>query len=94
MNSSFSSLRRNACDDWRPLFSGGVANDQRARAALLGTEKKPALTVSGIFRIHEYEAITQVEIRDLSPDQLRIWRNGAQTGRRSLSEHCRRQARE
>ena len=30
--------------------------------------------VSGIF--HEYEAITRVEIRDLSPDQLRIWRNG------------------
>jgi hypothetical protein len=56
------------------LFSSGVANDQGARAALLGTEKKPAFAVSGIF--HEYEAITQVEIRDLSPDQLRIWRNG------------------
>ncbi len=30
--------------------------------------------VSEIF--HEYEAITQVEIRDSPPDQLRIWRDG------------------
>ena len=56
------------------LFTNGVANDQGARAALLGTEKKPALVVSQIF--HEYEVIAQVEIRDMSPDQLRIWRNG------------------
>lgn len=56
------------------LFSGGVANDKGARAAVLGLEKKPPFTVSEIF--HEYEAITQVEIRDFSPDQLRIWRNG------------------
>lgn len=56
------------------LFSGGAANDQGARAALLGTEKKHIFTASLVFE--EYEAITQVETRDLSPDQLRIWRNG------------------
>jgi hypothetical protein len=30
------------------LFSGGAANDQGARAALLGTEKRPAFLVSQV----------------------------------------------
>jgi integrase len=55
------------------LFSGGLANDQGARVALLGTAQKPPLKVSEIFQ--EFESISQVEIRDLSPGQLRIWRN-------------------
>lgn len=56
------------------LFTNGAANDPGARAAVLGTESKPPFLVSQIF--HEYEIISQVEIRDMSPDQLRIWRNG------------------
>jgi integrase len=56
------------------LMVKGLANDAGARAALLGTEKRPALKLSKVFV--EYEAITKDEVRDLSPDQLRIWRNG------------------
>jgi integrase len=56
------------------LFSLGVANDHGARVALLGTEKRPALVLSKLF--DEYETLTRDEIRDFSPDQLRIWRNG------------------
>jgi integrase len=56
------------------LFAHGMANDRQARSALLGTEKKPVFSVSQIFQ--EYEEITKVEIRDMSPEQLRIWRNG------------------
>ena len=56
------------------LFSRGVANDSGARAALLGTEKRPALILSKLFE--EYEDLTKNEIKDFSPDQLRIWRNG------------------
>jgi hypothetical protein len=55
------------------LVSTGTAKDREARFALLGGEKKPALSISKIF--HEYETISQVEIRDQSPGQLRIWRN-------------------
>jgi integrase len=56
------------------LVAKGVANDAGARAALLGTQKRPALKLSKVFI--EYEALTKNEVRDLSPDQLRIWRNG------------------
>jgi integrase len=55
------------------LFSLGVANDQGARVALLGTEKRPALMLSKLF--DEYETLTKDENRDFSADQLRIWRN-------------------
>jgi hypothetical protein len=67
-------------DRLEALFSGGMANEPVARAALLGTEKKPALKVSELF--HEYETISQVEIRDQSSGQLRIWRN---TRKRAVS---------
>jgi integrase len=56
------------------LVAKGMATDPGARAALLGTEKRPAVMVSKVFV--EYEAITKNEVKDLSPDQLRIWRNG------------------
>jgi integrase len=56
------------------LFSLGVANDHGARAAVLGTAKRHALILSKLF--DEYETLTRDEIRDFSPDQLRIWRNG------------------
>ena len=39
------------------LMVKGVANDASARAALLGTEKRPALKLSKVFV--EYEAITR-----------------------------------
>lgn len=56
------------------LVAKGATNDPAARAALLGTEKRPAFALSRLFE--EYELAVRDEIRDLSPDQLRIWRNG------------------
>ena len=44
------------------------------RAALLGTEKRPAFPLSKLFE--EFEQVVAEEIKDLSPEQLRIWRNG------------------
>jgi hypothetical protein len=54
------------------LVAKGLANDPGARAALLGTEKRPAFLLSGLFE--EYQAIIGDEIKDLSPEQRRIWR--------------------
>jgi len=56
------------------LVANGLSNDAGARAALLGTQKRPAFKLSKLFE--EYEAATKDEVKDLSPDQLRIWRNG------------------
>lgn len=56
------------------LVAKGLTNDTGARAALLGTKKRPAIMLSKLFV--EYEAATKDEVKDLSPDQLRIWRNG------------------
>jgi integrase len=56
------------------LVVNGLTNDAGARAALLGLEKRPAFKLSKLFE--EYEEATKGEVRDLSPDQLRIWRNG------------------
>jgi len=56
------------------LVTNGLTNDAGARAALLGLEKRPAFKLSKLFE--EYEEATKGEVKDLSPDQLRIWRNG------------------
>lgn len=56
------------------LVANGLVNDTGARAALLGIEKKPTFMLSELFV--EYEAMTKDEVRDLSPDQRRIWQNG------------------
>ena len=56
------------------LVTNGLTNDAGARAALLGTQKRPLFKLSALFE--EYEAATKDEVKDLSPDQLRIWRNG------------------
>jgi len=56
------------------LVAKGLANDNEARSALLGAVKKPAIQLSDLFV--EYEAMTKDEVRDLSPDQRRIWQNG------------------
>src|SRR5580704_11255436 len=44
------------------LVTKGVANDATARAALLGTEKRPALRLSKLF--DEYQALTKDEVKD------------------------------
>jgi integrase len=56
------------------LVTKGISNDAGARAALLGTAKRPVCMLSRLF--DEYEAMTKDEVKDLSPAQLRIWRNG------------------
>jgi integrase len=56
------------------LVAKRLVNDDGARTALLGTQKRPAFGLSALFE--EYEAATKDEVKDLSPDQLRIWRNG------------------
>ncbi|WP_229173529.1 hypothetical protein [Bradyrhizobium ivorense] len=55
------------------LVAKDLVNDQGAREAVLGLKKKPVFKVSKIF--DEYEAETKDQVLDLSPDQLRIWRN-------------------
>jgi integrase len=56
------------------LVVKGLVNDSGAREALLGTMPPPSFSLSRLFT--EYEAITRDEVKDLSADQLRIWRNG------------------
>jgi integrase len=56
------------------LIRNGVANDVDARAALLGTEKAHVFKLSKLFE--QYEAVVRDEIKEFSPDQRRIWRNG------------------
>jgi integrase len=56
------------------LVSKDLVNDGGARAAVLGLEKRPVFKVSKLFE--EYQAETTDQVLDLSPDQLRIWRNG------------------
>ena len=55
------------------LVAKGLTNDATAREALLGTAKRPSFNLSRLFK--EYEAATKDEVRDMSPDQMRIWRN-------------------
>ncbi len=56
------------------LVAKGLANDPVARTALLGTEKRPAFALSKLFE--EYQSLIGDEIRDLSPEQFRIWKTG------------------
>jgi len=56
------------------LFQKGLVQEPSARAALLGTEKRPAFMLSKLFV--EYEAAIKDETKDFSPNQLRVWRNG------------------
>jgi len=55
------------------LVARGATNDAVARAALLGTVKRPAFALSKLFE--EYETMTRDEVRDFSPNQRRVWRN-------------------
>jgi integrase len=56
------------------LVAKGLIIDPNACAALLGTAPRPSFKLSQLFE--EYEAATKDEVKDMSPDQLRIWRNG------------------
>jgi integrase len=56
------------------IVANGLVNDPGARVALLGTEKRPAFKLSRLFE--EYEELTKDEVRDLSPNQLRVFING------------------
>jgi integrase len=56
------------------LVTKGLANDRSAREALLGTAQPPSFNLSRLFE--EYESATKDEVKDMSPDQIRIWRNG------------------
>jgi integrase len=56
------------------LVAKGLTHDPAAREALLGTVQRPSFNLSRLFE--EYEAATKDEVKDLSRDQLRIWRNG------------------
>jgi integrase len=55
------------------LVGKGVADQPAARAAVLGTEKRPIPNLSRLFE--EFEALVADEIKALSPEQRRIWRN-------------------
>lgn len=56
------------------LVTKGLTSDSVAREALLGTAPRPSFNLSRLFE--EYESATKDEVKDMSPDQLRIWRNG------------------
>jgi integrase len=56
------------------LVRKGVADKPVARAAALGTEKRPIPMLSRLF--DEFEKLVADEIKDFSPEQLRIWRTG------------------
>lgn len=60
-------------DRLETLVARGVASDPVARAAVLGTQKRPVFPLSKLF--DEYEAMTKLEVKDFSPNQLRVWRN-------------------
>jgi hypothetical protein len=55
------------------LVAKGLVTDPTARAAVLGTAAPCGIKLSSLF--DEYQGVTGHEIKDLSPDQLRIWRN-------------------
>ena len=71
-------------DRLEALVANGLINDPGARAALLGTEKRPAFKLSRLF--DEYEELTKDEVRDLSPNQLRVFTNGRKRALDDLSK--------
>ena len=56
------------------LVSAGAVEDPGARAALLGTEKRPAIKLSEVFP--KFEKQSQTDTKEMSPNQLRRWQNG------------------
>jgi integrase len=60
-------------DRLETLVARGLVDDRGARAAVLGTEKRPIPLLSKLF--DEFEDMTKDEVRGYSRNQLRIWRN-------------------
>jgi integrase len=74
-NSDLIALPQEKClERLEALVAKGLTSDPVAREALLGTAQRPSFALSRLFE--EYESATKDEVKDLSPDQLRIWRNG------------------
>jgi len=48
-------------------------DDEQLHAAVLGGEPEPELSLSGLFE--RFETITAAERRNMSPDQIRKWKN-------------------
>lgn len=57
-------------------WAASGVHDERARAALLGTQPKPSFVLSQL--LVEYEAATKEETQNFSPNQLRVWRGSRQ----------------
>lgn len=55
------------------LLRRDVVEDEREVAAVLGGEKRPALRLSGLLA--EFEALQRSGLEQMSPDQVRRWRN-------------------
>lgn len=56
------------------LASEGLLDHTPSRAAVMGFEKLPAVKLSEIFAIFEKQ--TNNEVKDMSPNQLKRWKNG------------------
>lgn len=55
------------------LVSEGLLDNTPSRAAVMGFEKLPAVKLSEIFAIFENQ--TKNEVKDMSPNQLKRWKN-------------------
>jgi hypothetical protein len=56
------------------LLLKGALDDAGARAAVFGFENRPTIKLSEVFPIFEKQ--TQNVVKDMSPNQLRRWKNG------------------
>lgn len=56
------------------LVANRLLDDIGAGAALMGTEKRPVVKMSEVFSIFEKQ--TKNEVKDMSPNQLKRWKNG------------------
>lgn len=56
------------------LVSEGLLDDAPSRTALMGFERRPAVKLSEVFSIFEKQ--TKNEVKDMSPNQLKRWKNG------------------
>jgi integrase len=58
------------------LASEALLDDTPSRAALLGFEERPTVKLSEVFSIFENQ--TKTEVKDMSPNQLKRWKNSYQ----------------
>lgn len=55
------------------LITGGLVEDAGARAAVLGYESQPSIMLSEVWPKYEHQ--TRNDVTDMSPNQLRRWKN-------------------